>query len=59
VIRCRLALRDDGWHVAPTKAQGSHVLTSMLDAQAFALVEAGEGAIAEGDRVDVELLKYG
>jgi molybdopterin molybdotransferase len=57
VIRCRLALRDDGWHVEPTKAQGSHVLSSMLDAQAFALVEAGEGAIAAGERVDVELVR--
>ena len=57
VIRCRVDLRDDGWHVAPTKAQGSHVLTSMLEAQAFALVEAGEGAIAAGEHVDIELLK--
>ena len=59
VIRCRLALGDDGWHVEPTKAQGSHVLSSMLDAQAFALVEAGEGAIAAGERVDIELLRSG
>jgi molybdopterin molybdotransferase len=59
VIRCRLSLRDDGWHVAPTKAQGSHVLSSMLDAQAFALVEAGEGEIAAGERVDIELLRGG
>jgi molybdopterin molybdotransferase len=57
VIRCRVELGDDGWHVRPTKAQGSHVLSSMLDAQAFALVEAGEGAIAPGERVDIELLR--
>jgi molybdopterin molybdotransferase len=57
VIRCRLELHDDGWHARPTKAQGSHVLSSMLDAQAFALVEAGEGAIAAGARVDIELLR--
>jgi molybdopterin biosynthesis enzyme len=43
--------------VDPTKAQGSHVLTSMLDAQAFALVAAGDGAIAVGERVDIELVK--
>jgi molybdopterin molybdotransferase len=56
VIRCRVTLRDDGWHARPTKAQGSHVLSSMLDAQAFAIVEAGEGEIAAGDRVGMELL---
>ena len=28
VVRCTLEARDDGWHVRPTKAQGSHVLTS-------------------------------
>ena len=57
VIRCRLELREDGWHVRPTKAQGSHVLSSMLDADAFALVEAGDGAIAAGERVEIELVR--
>jgi molybdopterin molybdotransferase len=59
VIRCRLEARDDGWHVAPTKAQGSHVLSSMLDADAFALVGAGEGEIAAGEKVDIELVRWG
>jgi molybdopterin molybdotransferase len=57
VIRCRLSVRDDGFHVEPTKAQGSHVLSSMLQADAFALVEAGEGEIAAGERVDIEVLR--
>ena len=56
VLRCTLSARDDGWHVAPTKEQGSHVLTSMLGAGAFALVTAGQGEIAPGDRLPVELL---
>jgi molybdopterin molybdotransferase len=56
VIRCRLDARDDGWHVAPTKEQGSHVLTSMLGAAAYALVPAGEGEVAAGERVDIELV---
>ncbi len=56
VIRCRLTLQGDGWHVEPTKAQGSHVLSSMLAAQAFALVDAGEGEIGAGERVGIELL---
>jgi molybdopterin molybdotransferase len=57
VVRCRLSLADDGWHVAPTKAQGSHVLSSMLEARAFALVAMGEGELAAGSRVDVELVR--
>jgi molybdopterin molybdotransferase len=59
VIRCRLAARDDGWHVHPTKEQGSHVLTSMLGAAAYALVPAGEGELAAGERVDIELVAWG
>ena len=35
-VRCRLEQQPDGWHVRPTKEQGSHVLTSMLDAEALA-----------------------
>jgi len=58
-IRCRLEAADDGWHVRPTKAQGSHVLTSMLGAGALALVPAGEGTVPPGERVDVELLSPG
>jgi molybdopterin molybdotransferase len=59
VVRCRLAARDDGWHVEPTGSQGSHVLSSMLDADAFALVPAGEGEIAAGEWVDIELVRWG
>jgi molybdopterin molybdotransferase len=55
-VRCRLEARDDGWHVEPTKEQGSHVLTSMLGARALALVPAGEGELPAGARVDAELL---
>jgi molybdopterin molybdotransferase len=57
VVRCRLSTEEDGWHVSPTRSdQSSHVLTSMLGAEAFALVEAGEGVIEAGERVPVELL---
>jgi molybdopterin molybdotransferase len=57
VVRCRLEARDDGWHVRPTKAQGSHVLTSMLGAAAYALVPEGEGELQAGERVDIELVR--
>ncbi|MFL5866451.1 MAG: hypothetical protein ACJ766_05050 [Thermoleophilaceae bacterium] len=39
-----------------TGNQGSHVLTSMLGARALALIPSGEGELAPGDRVEVELL---
>jgi len=57
VLRVRLDARPDGWHVTPTKPQGSHVLTSMLGAGAFATVPRGEGQIAAGSLVDIELLR--
>ena len=56
VLRCRLRAADDGWHVEPTRDQGSHILTSLLGAGAFALVPAGEGELAAGERVEIELL---
>ena len=40
----------------PPGAQGSHVLTSMLGADALALIAPGEGDAAAGERVEVELL---
>lgn len=52
-VRCRAEARADGWHAHTTGAQGSHVLTSMLGANALALVDANRRA---GDRVAVELL---
>ena len=58
-VRCRLTAAEDGFHVAPTGPQGSHVLTSMLGAGALALIPQGEGQLAAGERVEVELLDYG
>jgi molybdopterin molybdotransferase len=56
-IRVRLTQSDNGLTAEPTKdAQGSHVLTSMLEADGLALVAAGEGEAAAGERVEVELL---
>jgi molybdopterin molybdotransferase len=56
VVRCRLEARDDGWHVRPTKAQDSHVLTSMLDAEAFAYVELDRADVRAGERVEIEIV---
>lgn len=56
LVRCRLELCDDGWHVTPTGAQGSHVLTSMLGADALAIVPPATATLPAGTRVTVELL---
>jgi molybdopterin molybdotransferase len=55
-VRVRLTPRDDGWHARPTGEQGSHMLTSMLGADALAIVPAGDGEASAGERVRVELL---
>ncbi len=55
-VRCRLELRDDGWHARPTGDQDSHVLTSMLGAEALTIVPADAGPPVVGDTVELELL---
>ncbi len=55
-VRCRLQLSEEGWRAEPTGAQGSHVLTSMLGADALAIIPAQSGSVAAGERVEIELL---
>ncbi|MDQ6750597.1 MAG: molybdopterin molybdotransferase MoeA, partial [Actinomycetota bacterium] len=55
-LRCRLEAGADGWRVRPTGPQGSHVLTSMLGADALAILEAGRGDVRAGEPVTIELL---
>jgi molybdopterin molybdotransferase len=57
LVRCRLELREDGWHATPTGEQGSHVLTSMLGADALAILPTESGDVAAGERVEIELLR--
>jgi molybdopterin molybdotransferase len=56
VVRCTLEAAADGWHVRPTKEQGSHVLTSMLGAEALAYLEVDRGDVTPGERVETEIL---
>jgi molybdopterin molybdotransferase len=56
LVRCRLELRDDGWHARPTGAQGSHVLTSMLGADALAVIPTAAETVRAGERVAIEML---
>lgn len=56
MLRVTLEPGDEGWTARPTKEQQSHVLTSMLGADALARIPAGDGDVGAGERVDIELL---
>jgi molybdopterin molybdotransferase len=57
-VRCRLELTEQGWRAHLTRpAQGSHVLTSMLGADALAAMPAEREEIAACEPVEVELLR--
>ena len=55
-VRCRVSAREDGWHAEPTGAQGSHILTSMLGADALAIVPSDTVLVRAGERVEIEPL---
>jgi molybdopterin molybdotransferase len=55
-VRCRLELREDGWHAQPAERHGSHILTSMLGADALAIIPTASGDMGAGERVEIELL---
>jgi molybdopterin molybdotransferase len=57
-LRCRLELTDRGWRAHLTReSQGSHVLTSMLAADALAVIPSDREEVAAGEQVEVELLR--
>jgi molybdopterin molybdotransferase len=55
-VRCRLRAAADGWHVEPTGPQGSHILTSMLGADALAILPRESAGARAGERVEIEPL---
>jgi molybdopterin molybdotransferase len=59
VLRCRLELSPGGWIAHPTGNQGSHVLSSMLGAQALALIPTASSSIRAGEQVQIEMLEHG
>ncbi|HTU79519.1 MAG TPA: gephyrin-like molybdotransferase Glp [Solirubrobacteraceae bacterium] len=56
-LRCELSAREDGLHARPTGPQGSHVLSSMLAADALAIVPSQATRVAPGTRVEIEPLR--
>ena len=55
-VRCRLLLDERGWQAEPTGDQRSHILTSMLGADALAIIPTASGDVPAGEHVEVELL---
>jgi molybdopterin molybdotransferase len=55
-VRCRLHPGEEGWRAEPTGPQGSHVLSSMLDADALAIIPAACEHVGAGEQVELELL---
>jgi molybdopterin molybdotransferase len=55
-LRCRLERGAGGWRARLTGPQGSHVLSSMLDAEALALVAAETTRVQAGEQVPIEPL---
>jgi molybdopterin molybdotransferase len=56
-VRCRLALSESGWDADPTGDQSSHVLSSMLSADALAIIPTESSSVRAGERVEIELLE--
>ena len=50
-LRCRVSAEHDGWHAAATGAQGSHVLSSMVAADALVVVPAQVSMVRAGERL--------
>lgn len=55
-VRVRLEPTESGWTATPTGPQGSHVLTSMLGADGFAILPTEADLLNAGELVPVELL---
>lgn len=55
-VRVRLRRQRDGWHAAPTGAQGSGILRSVVDADGLAEIAPQVRAVRPGQRVLVHVI---
>jgi molybdopterin molybdotransferase len=55
-VRVTLAVRDGAVYATPNGAQGSHILSSLLGADALAIIPAGDGHILAGAPVALAAL---
>lgn len=53
-VRVRLAEQDGTILATPNGPQGSHIVTSLIGADALAMIPAGEGRLEAGTRVTLE-----
>jgi molybdopterin molybdotransferase len=56
MIRVRLQDEGDVVRAHPNGAQGSHILTSLLGADALGLIPAGEGTVSAGETISLHAL---
>ncbi|MBP1631974.1 MAG: molybdenum cofactor synthesis domain [Acidobacteria bacterium] len=57
-LRVNAAFREGRWEAAPSGAQGSHVLSALARADAFAVVPSGVGELPSGAGVDLEMFRW-
>jgi molybdopterin molybdotransferase len=57
-VRVRLELGPGGLTAFPNGAQGSHILTSLVGADALAMIPAGDGQVLAGSTVALEALAH-
>jgi molybdopterin molybdotransferase len=57
-LRVRLERRDGGLVAIPNGPQGSHIISSLLGADALALIPSGEGELEAGEPVALTPLRF-
>ena len=57
-LRVNAAYRRGQWEASPSGGQGSHVLSALARADAFAVVPAGVGDLAAGAEVELEMFRW-
>ena len=55
-VRCTLQMDERGLRATPAGHQGSHVLSTMLEADALAMIPAGTERVTAGETIELELL---
>ena len=55
-LRCRLRAGEHGWEAYSDGDTGSHMLTSMLGADALAMIPTRAELVRAGERVEIELI---
>ena len=57
-LRVNTSFREGRWEATSSGGQGSHVLSALARADAFAIVPAGVGNLAAGAEVELEMFRW-